>query len=238
MCGIDKKALRLNSRFTLPPNSLGYCGKDSAPEKFKDCVIKSKCDGVEEEFKHFIVLHPYLRTLSKITGLPKFSYKVVESYWLGNDKLLKAKNQDYSILLNFFTKQGFPEWFVADLKKNKPKKFIPTHLFQVLHVGVGRASGSVPYNLESINNCMIRWGKVEKVNKKTAGVSLNSLKKVKGVYKRTIVTETFPFVAGFVSHIKVGNTVTVHWKQIVKILNEEEIEKITYWTDEVLKTIR
>ncbi|KKS65276.1 MAG: hypothetical protein UV35_C0045G0006 [candidate division WWE3 bacterium GW2011_GWB1_42_6] len=157
-------------------------------------------------------MHPYLRTLSKITGLPKFSYKVVESYWLGNDKLLKAKNKDYPTLLNFFTKQGVPEWFVAELKSEKPKKFIPTHLFQVLHVGVGRASGSVPYNLESINNCMIRWGKVKKVNKKTAIVSLNSLKKVKGV-------------------------LTAHWKQIVKILTEDEIEKIAYWTDEVLKTI-
>ncbi len=237
MIGIDKKALQLNSRFTLPPNSLGYCGKDSAPEKFKSCVIKGKCAGVEEEFKHFIVLHPYLRTLSKITGLPKFSYKVVESYWLGNDNLLKAKNKDYATLLNFFAKQGVPEWFVAELKSEKPKKFIPTHLFQVLHVGVGRASGSVPYNLESINNCMIRWGKVEKVNKKTAVVNLNSLKKVKSVYKRTFIIETFPFVKGFVPALKVGDIVTVHWKQIVKILTEDEVGKITYWTDEVLKAI-
>jgi len=139
--------------------------------------------------------------------------------------------------LNFFAKQGVPEWFVDELKTEKPKKFIPTHLFQVLHVGVGRASGSVPYNLESINNCMIRWGKVKKVNKKTAEISLNSLKKVKGVYKRKLITETFPFVDGFVPDLKVGDTVTVHWKQIVKILTEEEIEKITYWTDEVLKSI-
>ena len=237
MLGIDKKALQLNSRFSLPPNSLGYCGKDSAPEKFKACVIKGKCEGVEEEFKHFIVLYPYLRTLSKIIGLPKFSYKVVESYWLGNDKLTKAKNKDYSILLSFFEKQGVPDWFVAELKTEKPKKFIPNHLFQVLHVGVGRASGSVPYNLESINNCMIRWGKVEKVNKKTAVVSLNSLKKVRGSYKRTLVTETHSFVEGFVPNLKIGDTVTVHWRQIVKILSEEEIGKITYWTDEVLKTI-
>ena len=200
-------------------------------------MTKSRCDGVAEEFKNFIVLHPYLRTLSKITGLPKFSYKVVEGYWLGNEKLLKAKNKHYPILLHFFAKQGVLEWFVTELKKSKPKKFIPTHLFQVLHVGVGRASGSVPYNLESINNCMIRWGKVEKVNKKTAVVKLNSLKKVKGVYKRVLITETFPFVEGFVPRIKVGDVVTVHWKQIVKKLNEEEVEKITYWTDEVLKTI-
>jgi len=84
---------------------------------------------------------------------------------------------------------------------------------------------------------MIRWGKVEKVNKKTAVVNLNSLKKVKGVYKRTLIIETFPFVEGFVPALKVGDIVTVHWKQIVKILTEDEVGKITYWTDEVLKAI-
>ncbi|MDO8515049.1 MAG: hypothetical protein Q7S14_00985, partial [bacterium] len=62
---------------------------------------------------------------------------------------------------------GVPDWLVDDLKNHPPKKFIPTHLFQVLHVGVGRASGSVPFNQETINNCMVsvqngaayHWGK-------------------------------------------------------------------------------
>lgn len=62
-----------------------------------------------------------------------------------------------------------------------------------------------------------------KVNKKTATVKLNSLKKVKGVFKLTFIIETFPFVPGFVPDIKKGSIVTVHWKQIVKILTEEEI---------------
>jgi hypothetical protein len=234
---MDKKALQLNSRFSLPPNSLGYCGKDSAPEKFKSCVIDGKCEGVEEEFKHFIVLYPYLKAISKITRLPKYSYRVIESYWIGNDLLLEARQRDYRILLSFFEKQGVPKWLIDELKSRKPGKFIPTHLFQILHVGVGRASGSVPYNLETINNCMIRWGEVEKIGKSTATVKLNSLKKVKGVFCLTQISETFPFIPGFVTAIKKGDQVAVHWKQITKILTEEETRKISYWTNEVLKTI-
>jgi len=234
---MDKKAIQLNSRFSLPPNSLGYCGKDSAPEKFKLCVIEGKCKGVEEEFKHFIVLHPYLRTLSKITKNPKFSYKVVESYWIGNELLKKAKKSDYNILLSFFKKQGVPDWLVKELKGKKPKKFIPTHLFQVLHVGVGRASGSVPYNLETINNCMIRWGEVEKVNKTSVVVNLNSLKKFKGKFILTKIRETQPFVSGFIQNLKKGDVVIVHWKQVIKVLTENETKKITYWTNKVLRSI-
>lgn len=234
---MDVKALQLNSRFSLPPNSLGYCGRGSAPEKFKACVIEGKCKNVEDEIKSFIVLHPYLRTISKITGRPKFSYKVIESYWLGNDLLLKARNKDYQTLLKYFEKQGVPKWFVEELKKKKPKKFIPTHLFQVLHVGVGKASGSVPYNLETINNCMVRWGRVVRVNGSSAKVELNSLKKKHGLFYLTKTKETVPFIPGFIKGIKAGDTVTVHWKQINKILTIEELENLKYWTDRVLLSI-
>ncbi len=164
---MQSDALQLACRFSLPPNSLGYCGQDSAPEKFKKCVV----DGVsgvdqqeiQQELEKFIVLNPYLETLATITGKSKFSSQVIEAYWLGNDELKKAKPADYLLLLDNFVKQGVPSWFVEELRAKKPKKFIPHHLFQVLHVGVGRASGSVPFNLESVNNCMIRWGKVTQI---------------------------------------------------------------------------
>ena len=84
---MDTAALQLESRFSLPPNSLGYCGKDTAPEKFKKCIILGECDGVEEEVSHFIVLYPYLKTLAKIMNLLELSYPVVEGYWLGNNYL-------------------------------------------------------------------------------------------------------------------------------------------------------
>lgn len=229
--------MKLNSRFSLPPNSLGYCGQDSAAEMFKSCLIKGRCGGVEKELKRFIVLYPYLRTIAKITRLPIFSYPVIESYWLGNDLLLKARQKDYLMLLNYFAKQGVPKWFIDELKVNKPKKFIPTHLFQVLHIGVGRASGSVPYNLETINNCMIRWGEVIKINQRSAKIKVNCLKKVRRKFSLYQIVETITFIPGFIPGVKVGNIVTVHWKQIIKILTEEETRKITYWTNEVLKAI-
>ena len=229
--------MQLNSRFSLPPNSLGYCGKESAVEKFKGCVVEGSCKGIQEEVKKFIVLNPYLKTLSKITDLPKFSYKVIESYWLGNDLLKKAKNSDYLLLLENFKKQGVPEWLICELQEKKPKRFIPTHLFQVLHVGVGKASGSVPYNIETINNCMIRWGKVTKVIRGKVTVELNSLIKTKGHYVLTVLKETHPVLPGFILGLKVGDTVVIHWNQVIKRLTVDEIEKISFWTKAVLKTI-
>ncbi|MBI3887979.1 hypothetical protein HY310_02830 [Candidatus Microgenomates bacterium] len=164
---MDTKALQLACQFALPPNSLGYCGSKTGTSKLLKCKNSGVCDGVEEELKKFIVLYPYLKTIGEITKKDPFSYEVVEAYCLGNDLLSKVKNTDFKILLKNFKDQGVPDFLIKELKESPPKKFIPTHTFQVLFVGVGKASGSVPFNLETVNNCLItnkngdayHWGK-------------------------------------------------------------------------------
>lgn len=231
---MDIKALQLEARFSLPPNSLGYCGKDSAAEKFKDCITDGKCKGVGEELKHFIVLYPYLETIAKIAKSPVFSYQVIESYWIGNDLLKKAKPEHYDLLLKNFEKQGVPDFFVKELKQKPPKVFIPNHLFQVLHVGVGRASGAVPFNLQSINNCMIRWGEVIKLIDGKAVIDLHSLELKNKTYKLVICKETVPINMDLVQGIKTGHIVAVHWNMVIKILTKDEEKKLKYWTKQCL----
>jgi len=234
---MTKKALQLTCRLSLPPNSLGYCGQNSAPEKFKQCVITGPCDNIEQELEKFIVLNPYLETLAHITKLSKFSYKTVEAYWLGNNELKKSKVQDYQRLLDNFVKQGVPEWFVAELRTKLPTVFIPHHLFQVLHVGVGKASGSVPFNLETINNCMIRWGEVIDIKGNTLTANLNSLKKFGTGYSLIQKKCRARFIKGFLPKLKLGDIVAVHWGQAVKILTPKEVAQLTFWTQEVLKHV-
>ena len=234
---IDVKALQLGSRFSIKPNSLGYCGRKSAVTITENCVTNGKCKGVEKEFSNFIALNPYLETLSKITGLSKFSYPVIEAYWLGNNELQKTKPEDFEVLLNNFTKQGIPDYFVKELKNKELKIFIPFHLFQVLHVGVGKVSGSVPFNLESINNCMIRWGKVKNIVNHKAVVELNSLKKEKNKYVLIQTEEKISINPDFTQDLKIGNIIAVHWKMIAKTLNKREEKNLSFWTKKVLKTL-
>lgn len=227
-------ALQLESRFSLAPNSLGYCGKKSASAKFKKCIIENKCDAVKEELSNFIVLFPYLKTLSKILKQPFSSYPVIESYWLGNAGLKKAKQKDYFLLLDNFVKQGVPNFFIKDLKAKKPLQFIPHHLFHVLFIGVGKISKTVPFNLKSINNCMIRWGKVQKLFQKKAIVNLNSLKtSKKNSYTLTKVKTSIPFNPKFTPDLKVGDTVAVHWNLIVKILTQKEEKNLHFWSAKI-----
>jgi len=233
----DISALQLECRFSLITNSLGYCGRASAKTKLRKCILNGDCQGVCEEVKKFIPLYSYLTTIAEITGLSPFSYEVIESYWIGNDLLRKVKPEDYNLLLENFEKQGVPDFLIEELRQNKPKVFIPTHLFQVLHVGVGRATGSVPFNMDSINNCMIRWGEVEKINKNKINVNLNSLKKNGGNYKLISKQEPINFDKEITPNIKVHDIVAVHWKLPVKILNFEEEEQHRFWNKEILKSL-
>lgn len=232
-------ALQLAARFSLPPNSKGYCGRDSAPEKFKKCLLNCECEGVSEELKKFIVLTPYLKTLSEISGKKFDSYEVIESYWLGNDLLESVKNKDFNLLLKNFKVQGVPDWYIRELRVNKPEKFIPMHQFQVFHVGVGKASGSIPHNLDSSNNCMIRWGKVLKVSKQKALVQINKLEIKDGKYALAIAKKPEELVVQkyFTHNLSVNDIVAVHWNEIIKILSARELYNLDYWTNEVIKTV-
>jgi len=228
------EVLRLASRFSLPPNSLGYCGKGSAPEKLKTCALSGKCFGVEEELSHFIVLYPYLKTISKIIDKPIFSYPVVESYWLGNDALKKADCSHFDLLLENFSNQGVPENVLADFRKRRLKEFIPHHFFHVLYLGVGKASKSVAFNIDSINKCMIRWGRVEEFKKDKILVSVNFLEEKVFSYKLVVRQETFKIYPDFVSGLAIGDFVAIHWDQVVKILTSREEKNLSFWTNRIL----
>ncbi|NMB69735.1 hypothetical protein GYA27_00835 [candidate division WWE3 bacterium] len=231
------ESLQLLSRYSLPPNSLGYCGKGSAPEKFKLCIIDGICDGIEEELTHFIVLHPYLKTISALSKKDKFDYEVGECFWLGNDLINSATIEHYELLLNNFIAQGIPDSFVKELRQKKPKQFIPFHLFQVLHVGVGKSSGAVPFNLETINNCMIRWGRVTSIENNFLTADLNSVEIFENKYRLTKIPYRGEFNSKLVPNLKVGDTISIHWGVVNKILTEKEEQNLSYWSQKTVETV-
>ena len=218
---MDTKALQLCSRFALQPNELGYCGKNSAPAKFKKCITAENCHQIEEELENFIVLNPYLETIAQVTGKDKFSYEVIESYWFGGDLLNKIEPKHYDLLLENLEKQGVPKNLIKSVKNKKPNSFVPVHLFNILHIGVGKASGSVPFNLKSINNCMIRWGNILEIKPKkstyTCTIKLTGLDKD---WKLSEEIEEVKVDPSLTPNLKENDTVAIHWGYVAKRLED------------------
>ncbi len=237
---MDIPALQLTSRFSSAPNSLGYCGLNSAQKTFYDCLVNQQCDNVPHEVLHFKGLYPYLSTIAEVTNKHFLDYEVVEAYWLGNDLLAKFKPEHYEILLKHLAAEQLPEFFITELRQRPPRTFIPLHIFNVIHVGVGRITGSVPFNLDSINNCMIRWGTVEIINhdQETANIILHSLKSSQpNQYAVDLQPSTITFTPEFHPNLKTGDIVAAHWGQLVKILTIQEQQHLQFWTEKILTDI-
>lgn len=237
---MDKKALQLCSTFALQPNELGFCGKKSSPTKFKKCITKGNCEDIEGELEDFIVLNPYLETIAQVTGKDKFSFEVVESYWFGGDLLRSIKPEHYQLLLKNLEDQGVPSFLIKEIKNKKPDPFIPVHLFNILHVGVGKASGSVPFNLNSINNCMIRWGNIlddQKITKssKTVSVKLTQLDKD---WKLAETVEEIKIDHALTPNLKVDDSVAIHWGYVAKRLEDNELTNLIIWTQNLLNSLK
>jgi len=236
-------SLDLISRFAFSPNKLGYCGLDSAQQAFYDCIVDGRCSTVREEVKQFKGLYPYLKTIGEVLDKDWLDYEVVEAYVLGNDCLKKFKVEHYDLLVKNLADQGLPGFFIEEVAKKKPKAFIPLHLFNVLHIGVGQITGSVEYNLENVNNCMVRWGKVTEVDMKRelARVKINSLiipkRGSQGKYQISNYKYQTNFTPEFVPGLQVGDMVAVHWGQVVKVLEDEEVKSLEKWTKYLLKAL-
>ena len=84
---------------------------------------------------------------------------------------------------------------------------------------------------------MFRWGKVLEVGAGEVRVELNSLEEVDGGYKLVKLEEKHPFIEDLVPSLKAGNIVAVHWKQVIKKLDKDEVKKLEFWTNEVIRML-
>lgn len=231
---MDIAALQLCSHFAFKPNSLGYCGNENAQRIMYDCITNRQCKNVATEIRKFRVLNPYIQTIAQVTGYDPFSYEVIEAYWLGNSLLRKIKPNHYQLLIENLRKQGVPQVLLHEVGGKIPKRFIPIHLFNILYIGVGRATMSVPFNLNSINSCMIRTGKVHKVYSNKIKVELTGINKDYELDHKIVVQHYNPLLAG---KIKDNDVVLAHWGSIVKKATMREMKLNHYWTEQLLQSL-
>lgn len=200
----NTKALQLMARFSLPPNKLGYCGRNQVTEQLLACINEGQCDWLNEEIAGFRSQLPYLKTIATVTGKDYLDYEVIEAYWLGNDLLKQFSNEHYPILLRQLEELGLPDFYIHTLKKKVPNRFIPFHLFSVQHMNQLPANTNL--DLASlIDNCRIRWERV------ASDQRLATSDQVLG-------------------DLKAGDVVAIHWQTAVKKLTKREVNNLMKWS--------
>lgn len=225
------------AKYAYSPNKLGYCGPDNYRGIFDYCVAKQSDEGLVELLKGFEGAYPYLKLIAHANRLKDpFDKRVVEAYWIGNELLNNVSTQDfYDSIKNRFSKKinkNAMKWLLT----KPPAGAKPHHSFHVLDVytKTGLIRSGIRTNiLETINNCLIMWGRVNHITCSAKHVTrveiqyqpiiLQKGKLVFGEKKEKIIESLF-------IQPKNGDQVSFHWGKVCDILSEEELVNLKKWT--------
>jgi hypothetical protein len=234
------KGLRLASRFSSITNRLRYCGPKDAYKDFYLLLSGKKYDRkkITEHFIKYEGLYVYFKALSEKHNLDIFDYRVVEAYWLGNELLDGFSRDELRDILNGLTQRGLPKEYAETLSVKLPFNMNPHHSFNVLFVGVGKTTGSVPTNLLTMNKCSISVGKVHEITQRQLVVSVNPL-----VMHEELLSYGKPEIQ-YVEHdelftpkLKKGDMVALHWDFACKILEDKEADNIVKYTQKNIESL-
>lgn len=215
-------------------NKLQYCGP---PDSFKTFVEHVKTgeheDAVRQLLSRFEGLYPYLQFIAGKHSLDPFDRKVVEAYWLGNELLDAFSAEEFRAFLPELGKRGLPASVVEELQSRVPDGALPHHTFNVLWVGVGRITDSVPTNVESMRQCMASWGEV---------VETGELMTVRGPVLelddgRFVLSEQASVVKPGVVGVSVGDVVAMHWGEVACVLDAQQRQNLEKYTRKVIAAV-
>jgi hypothetical protein len=236
----DWSGLQLFARYAYPPNERGYCGPDDHLALLEYRTAGVVDAGLAELAKAFHGPWPYLKLLAEKTGAGgPFSERIVEAYWVGNDLLEQVEVLDFgNTVEERFRHRVGRNW--RQMTEAIPGG-IPHHSFHVfvIYPWVGLLTESDRGEpLEMLDQCRIRWGKVEAVEATTAIVNSQPLtwdgKRLElGAPRLETVTMAVGGL-GFGKPLRPGEWVSMHWSWICDRLTPRQLADLKRFSERQL----
>lgn len=169
----DTRGAEMFARYAYAPNQLGYCG----PRDSSD-LLNGGRDQIERAARQFTGAWPYLRVMSRLTGIPDpLDHRLVESYWLGGGVGAGLNPHAFTAELTaIIAPQAGHYW--AHLTEDLAGEAAPNHGFHVFGVYpwsrlLGKFADEHPVSV--LDNCRISWGTVVSTDGDTALVASQRL---------------------------------------------------------------
>ncbi len=154
----DAAGAQMFARYAYAPNALGYCGPPLGAT-----LRDGRVDDVLRAARRFSGAWPYLRVLSRLTGISDpLDRHLVESYWLGGGVGARVPaTQFFDELLAIIGPQAGRYW--SHLTPELADEAAGNHCFHVFGVYpwtrfLGRGMDQHP--LHVLDSCRITWGTV------------------------------------------------------------------------------
>lgn len=239
---MDLKGLALASRYSYPPNSLFLCGPDKKTDLNWYTVTQKADKGTLEILSHFSTLYPYLTLIAQENKIKDpFDQKVVEAYWVGNDLLHKIPIKSFvthlSDKIHLKGKINRPD--LHQIFDKISDGALPHHSFHVLNIYQRTGHLDIPYTLETMDACLINWGKIIKINKDSVVVKSKPLRLKDGKLhfgnsrERTIIPQGEKDV--LFRDLKIGDFISYHWGYFCQKLSSLQLGNLIYYTNFSIK---
>ena len=221
---------QLFARYAFPPNERGLCGPadNAALGGYATAGVTDR--GLEQLARQFAGAWPYLELIAAANGIADPLHgRVVEAYWVGNSLLDTVRVAEYGAFLDDrFRRRSGPGW--ASIAAAIPAGAVPHHSFHVFCVypwtGMLRDGRAEP-SLHILDSCRISWGWV--VTADPLVVARRPLTwdgRVLGLGP----PEPCEVTAGFVTGLRPGDWVSVHWDRVCDRLSQAQLLALRRYT--------
>jgi hypothetical protein len=235
-----KNGLQECLKYSLPPNSLSYCG----PSEFEN-VLEYRTTGVNdkglgEHISKYHTLYSYLSFIAYENNIRNpFDIRVIKAYWIGNDLLKKfdIRRFYYHLRDTLQLKKRLKRRELETLFGKIPQGALPNHAFHVLNVPWRTGYLPIEHTLETMDSCRIGWGRIKSQKSKVKSQKL-TLKYEPLIYEGGLLKLGAPVekhVANAINgnmliDVKAGDLVSFHWDIICNKLNSQDVENLRYYT--------
>ncbi len=234
---VDARGAEMFARYAYAPNALGYCGPPLGAT-LRDGSIGDVRDAATK----FSGAWPYLRVLSKLTGIADpLDYRLVESYWLGGGVGADLEPAEFfNALLAIIGPQAGRYW--SHLTPDLASEAAGNHCFHVFGVYpwtrfLGRDMDEHPMSV--LDNCRITWGTV--ISRDGGDIQLSCQQLCWDGQALTLSQpsarplEVWADGYSAVPDVAVGDEVAVHWGRLCGRLQPEQVRALADSTDRQLR---
>jgi len=216
-----KKAEQLSAAFAYGCRRTGELGIDEELREFA-----STGQGRKRICIYLKQLEPYFyyQLIARANGMKDiFSQRIIKAYWIGNELLEKITPKHVQQALG-----------QAEFKLKVKNNFLLTggkahHNYTVL--------AAVPIKsvqfLELVNNCVISWGKVEKIEDgrllvSTQLINLKNQKWVLGNWQKREINK------GLIKNVRIGDWLAIHFGEARYKLSQADYRQLKKYTQSAL----
>lgn len=224
----------LFARYAFPPNERGLCGPDDHAALREYATAGVTGPGLVRLARGFAGAWPYLQLIAAASDIADpLDGRVVEAYWIGNRLLDNVRMPDYGAFLDErFRGRAGRGWDA--IAQAIPAGAVPHHSFHVFLVypwtGLLREGHTDP-SLRVLDSCLISWGRVIAADP-CAGTVLVMRRTLSWDGVRLWYGPPVPHsaAAGFVTGLRPGDWVSVHWDVVCDRLTQPQLLALRQFT--------